>query len=776
MYSYTFDKETGGIILNSTPTSFSKEPRPVYAAEMDILGFYKYWDYEKQNDTPYMWAESTAYWYRDVKIATIKGGDLYSSPELQPVRDETGTVLYGKELGITLQPIDIPAMCEKNRELMLVIEDATVKKIVKEYEKFKNKLDIFHVAFSGGKDSAVLLSLVKKALPKDSFVVIFGDTGMEFPDTYETVRITKQECDADGTPFYTARSHFDPDESWNLFGPPARVLRWCCSVHKSTPQTLKMREITGKDNYIGLDFVGVRAAESVARSKYDYENFGKKQKGQYSYNPILEWTSAEIWLYIFMNDIYINQAYKKGNSRAGCLFCPMGGGKSDYIQRTNYPEEVGHYVDMIKSMNARNAGNPIALDSYVSNGGWNARKNGRDLTINQQHYQDAIIEGKVVITVTKPKTNWREWIKTLGAIPFEYEFCETADGYQVMYDASVVKQYPAILKKFKQVFKKSAHCVGCKVCETNCRNGCISFDSGLKIENCIACGQCHEIDDGCLAYHSLKTSNGDSNMSKESINSFANHAPKPEWVQEFFDSGEEYWNENSLNKKNQEPKLKIFFRDGGFTDAKGKPTKMFEIVSVYGVSHPITWGLFLANFAYNKQCRWYIENMDVGVYYSREQISDLLVNVEGVKPDDATSIINAFKRLCALPLGTALNFGYVEMNGKQIDSLCRTKCNIADNRIILYALYVFAEKCNMDKEFHISYLYNDSIERDGISPVRIFGLYDEEELKSILLGLSSAYPEFINATFTNDLKTVTLRDKTSSDVLKLFEGVCKNGK
>ena len=36
MYSYTFDVETGGILLNSTPTNFSKEPRPVYAAEMDI--------------------------------------------------------------------------------------------------------------------------------------------------------------------------------------------------------------------------------------------------------------------------------------------------------------------------------------------------------------------------------------------------------------------------------------------------------------------------------------------------------------------------------------------------------------------------------------------------------------------------------------------------------------------------------------------------------------------------------------------------------------------
>ena len=69
----------------------------------------------------------------------------------------------------------------------------------------------------------------------------------------------------------------------------------------------------------------------------------------------------------------------------------------------------------------------------------------------------------------------------------------------------------------------------------------------------------------------------------------------------------------------------------------------------------------------------------------------------------------------------------------------------------------------------MSYLFNEEIERDGISPVRIYGLYDEEELKSMLLGLSSAYPEFVNATFTNDLKTITLYDKTPEDVLSLFE-------
>ena len=769
MYSYTYDTETGGILLNSSPTVFSKEPRPVYSREMDILGFDRFFEYEKQDDTPYMWAESATYWYRGTQVAKVKGGNLYEAPELIPERDENGDVLFGKTTGIRLEKIDLVEMCKRNTELMTVIEDVTVKRIVKEYEKFRKKLDIFHVAYSGGKDSAVLLDLVKKALPKDSFIVIFGDTGMEFPDTYEVVEKMKQQCEEDGTPFYISKSHFDPKDSWFMFGPPARVLRWCCSVHKSAPQTIKMREITGKNNYVGMDFVGVRAHESVTRSKYDYENFGKKQKGQYSFNPILEWTSAEVWLYLYIHNITINGAYKKGNSRAGCLFCPMGGGKGDFLQRASYKEEVDSYVEMIDAMNARNAGDSEGLKTYVSKGGWNARKNGRDLTINEPHYRDEIRDKKVFITVTSPKTDWREWVKTVGTLPFEYEYEEKDDGYIISCDSNVIKKYPAEFKRFKQVFKKAAYCVGCKVCETNCRNGCISFNGRkLSITDCVACGQCHEIDDGCLVYHSLRTSSTEGTMVKESINSFANHAPKVEWVQEFFDMREDYWDDNTLNKKNQEPKLKIFLRDGGFTDAKGITTPLFEIVSKYGYAHPVTWGLFMANFAYNKQCRWYIENMDTGVYYERSEIKDLLVNKENIKEGDADSIINAFKRLCALPLGTAFDFGYVEMNGKQIDSLCRAKCNITDNRVILYALYVFAQKCNMDKEFHISYLYDEEIERDGISPVRIYGLYDEEELKSILLGLTSAYPEFINATFTNDLKTITLYDKTPEDVLELF--------
>ena len=118
MYSYSFDLKSGGIVLNSSPTIFSKEPRPVWADELDLLGFDRYWNYEKQNDVPFMWAESNVYWYRGIQIAKTKGGDLYNAPELLPVRSEDGSIPFSKIDGYTLQPIDMEAMCRQNEELM----------------------------------------------------------------------------------------------------------------------------------------------------------------------------------------------------------------------------------------------------------------------------------------------------------------------------------------------------------------------------------------------------------------------------------------------------------------------------------------------------------------------------------------------------------------------------------------------------------------------------------------------------------------------------------
>lgn len=766
MYSYTYDVETGGILLNSSPTIFSKEPRPVYASELDLLGFDKYWKYEKQNEVPYLWAEAGQYLYRGQVVAKVKGGSIYSTPEIILSEDENGNTIL-PEGGGYLKQIDIQGMIYKNQDILNILEETTVKKIIGIYQKYLNRVDIFHVAFSGGKDSLVLLDLVKRALPKKSFVVVFGDTGMEFPDTYKLVEQVERECEEDETPFYVSHSHFKPCESWKLFGPPARVLRWCCSVHKSAPQTLKLREITGKNDYVGMDFVGVRKHESASRSEYEYENFGKKQKGQYSHNSILEWTSAEVWLYIFSHNLPVNEAYKKGNSRAGCLFCPMGGGKGDYLQFHSYPDEVGQYVEMIKFMNGRYK-TEEELQSYVANGGWNARKNGRDLAIEKHRYEDKIQDGKVIISVSNPTTDWREWIKTVGELPFDFSLEETKNGYKVILDAKMIKSYPKEVKKLKQVFKKASSCVGCRVCETNCRNGCISFKGGLSITDCIACGQCHEIEDGCLVYHSLRSSIGGNGMCKGSLNSFANHAPKTDWVREFFEVGNDFWELNSLGP-NQVPMFKRFLRECNIVDKENKTTKIYDLILELGWESEAAWGIILSNLAYNPQVRWYIDTLDVGNYYSREQVSEILIG-EGVSKNDATSIINAFKRFCELPLGTTLGWGMVIENGRQVDSLSRCKCSITNNLIVMYSLFLFAEKCNNYREFTLSWLMNDNIERDGVSPSKMFGL-DYESMKSILMGLSSRYPDFIDASFTNDLDKITLLNRTSEEVLELFREV-----
>lgn len=162
--------------------------------------------------------------------------------------------------------------------MMAIIEQVTVKKIYDYWKRYQKRLDCFHVAFSGGKDSMVLLELVKKALPHNAFMVVFGDTKMEFPDTYKLVNIVEQQCKEDGIAFYRAASHLGAEEAWRLFGAPSTVLRWCCSVMKSTPQTLKIRDILGKDNFVGADFVGVRAEESIKRSEYEFESYGKSKK------------------------------------------------------------------------------------------------------------------------------------------------------------------------------------------------------------------------------------------------------------------------------------------------------------------------------------------------------------------------------------------------------------------------------------------------------------------------------------------------------------------
>ena len=388
MYSYTWDAETGGLLLNSSPLSFSKEPRPVYYKELDILGFDRYWNYAKNDSYPYMWAEANNYFYRGRQVAKTKGGSLYTPPEIV-IMDEP------EPDGQPLRFVDIPAMVEKNRDLLEKLAAETIKKIYNIYVEYMDRVDVFYVAFSGGKDSVVALDLVQRALPHNKFKVLFGDTGMEFPDTYKIVEEIEQHCKDAKIEFLRAKSDFDPKVTWREFGPPAQTMRWCCSVHKTAPQIILLREYTNNPHFRGMAFTGIRGDESASRSEYEGISHGEKVRGQYSCHPILEWNSAELFSYIYERQLLINDAYKKGNSRAGCLVCPLATSKNMYFKEQAYSfSDEGYrttttFNNIILETTSKELSNPSAVKEFMDIGGWKARRSGKELSFAKSYTNES---------------------------------------------------------------------------------------------------------------------------------------------------------------------------------------------------------------------------------------------------------------------------------------------------------------------------------------------------------------------------------------------------
>lgn len=779
MYSYIWDEETGGLLLNTSELKFSKEPRPVYSKELDILGFNKYWKYDTDNTAPLMWAEANNYIYRGKLVAQSKGGSFFTAPNII-ILDEP------EPQGMKLRPVDIDSMVKKNWFIMEQLINDAIKNVTNVYNKFKGKVDLFHVSYSGGKDSEVTLDIIQKAIPHNDFIVVFGDTGMEFPDTYQSVELSKKHCEEENIRFIVAKSHFLPTESWRKIGPPTSTVRWCCSIHKTTPQLLALRKLLGKNSFTEMAFVGVRADESVRRSAYDYISYGTKHKGQYSCNPILTWNSAEVYLYIYTNRLHLNEAYKRGNTRAGCLVCPMSTNRNDYLNNLCYREYTKPLLDIIRDLNIPDKGNEERIKSYIENNGWKARKNGRDLNISPRDYDESIIDGSLVINFKNNKDIWKQWIKTLGKIisigengsikiesngkTFIVHFQEAEDGYIIVRTPNLSSPVDVqFLKNVRKVFRKCHYCVGCRVCEANCKYGNLQFDqSGLISisDACLKCGQCLDIDTGCFVYKSLWLSKGLGKMNNKSLDCYAAHAPKMEWFQQYVKLGENFKAENNLGS-NQIPAFNRFLRDAGIIN--GEIETFLGKMLRDNLNEEYMWGLMLTNLAYTPEVGWYIRNFNFNDYFSQKLIVGKLENTEGVSSSALKSIPAALKRISLLPF-SRVGFGISEKATKEEGGakFIRVSWANPDERVILYSLYKFAENCGDYKQFTLSRLMDTDIESDGVTPVQLFGL-DREKLSTLLKGLSVNYPDFINVTFTLNLDNITLRDdKTSKDVLTLF--------
>ena len=249
-----------------------------------------------------------------------------------------------------------------------------------------------------------------------------------------------------------------------------------------------------------------------------------------------------------------------------------------------------------------------------------------------------------------------------------------------------------------------------------------------------------------------------------SLNSYSHHAPKMDWMGQYFKYKNTFSENHSLGSQ-MYSFFRRFLRDASLLDETGF-SKTAELIDRMGLDSEAAWGIIYINLCYAPQLHWYVTHTTFNEEYSKAYLGQMMIE-SGAKENWVNDIFSSLTRMSELPLGE-IGLGHAIREKNRVVSLTRNAWLAPDSLTILYSLYKFAEACGGYYQFSLSTLLDDSIERDGVSPTRIFGL-GEDEMKRILNGLSSNYPDFISASFTLDLDNITLRsEKTADEVLQLF--------
>jgi phosphoadenosine phosphosulfate reductase len=237
--------------------------------------------------------------------------------------------------------------------------DKAVARIKSAHEISKNMGKSLIVAYSGGKDSDVLLDLaIRSGVP---FQVEHNHTTVDTPHTVYHIRDVFATLETSGISTKINKADIT---MWDLIvkecTPPTRIMRYCC-------RHLKEKYFEGRHI-----MTGIRWCESTTRkSRGLHETLQKNKEKRVVYfdendddrkltdvcrlhnriatNPIIDWTDTEVWEYIRDNKLKINPLYSMGYRRVGCVGCPMSG-KSVFKEFRDFPKYKDAYVKAFDKM------------------------------------------------------------------------------------------------------------------------------------------------------------------------------------------------------------------------------------------------------------------------------------------------------------------------------------------------------------------------------------------------------------------------------------------
>lgn len=392
------------------------------------------------------------------------------------------------------------------------------------------KAEEMFISFSGGKDSTVTADVVMRALSNPKILHIFGDTTLEFPDTYEYVNRYKRLHS--GTPVVSSRNRDKNfDELCDVVGPPSRVMRWCCTVFKTGSIQRKISSLFMNQNRI-MTFYGIRRSESTSRSKYDRLSKSPKITKQITVSPVIDWMDFDIWLYILTTGIDFNDAYRKGYARVGCWCCPNNSVWSEMLSRVYMPEQYEKFHGMLVKF-ATDIGKPDPED-YVNEGGWKARQGGNGVAYAANTVVSfapcALEENSFNYKLRKPiSEQLYELFKPFGTLNYDLGNKRLGEVYVIGNDGqpslklqgrigsdelrvTIVNKHIAGAKslnvaeeKVKCQLTKYQMCISCRACESVCRFGAITVadtdhgvDYRINENRCVRCCECvGHYDSGC---------------------------------------------------------------------------------------------------------------------------------------------------------------------------------------------------------------------------------------------------------------------------------------